>query len=257
MHFTYESYSSLISLLKAHGYSFVSYDTWQEQEGRCVIMRHDIDNDPSRSLRLAQLEASHDIHSVYFVLLTSDFYNVFSRRSREHLRGIIELGHEIGLHFDPAAYPGQDDTPEKLTANILREAELLSKAISHPVKFVSMHRPGRKILEADLEIPGMINAYSKPFYSRGGALFKYLSDSRRLWREPAEEIITSEKFSYLHILTHAFWYHDQEKDLRTTLADYINSAAPERYAILSENIKDLAGVISPEEINPSGGVIAC
>ena len=46
MLFTYEGYKALTDLLKAHGYNFGSYDTWQEQDGKCAIMRHDIDNDP-------------------------------------------------------------------------------------------------------------------------------------------------------------------------------------------------------------------
>ena len=169
MNFTYEGYKALTDLLKAHGYQFVSYDTWQNQQGRCVIMRHDIDNDPLYSLRLAQLEAEQGVHSVYFVLLTSDFYNVFSRRNREYLREIISLGHDIGLHFDSAAYP-DSDTPEGLIKNIQHEAALLSEAINHPIKFVSMHRPGKKILEADLEIPNLHNAYSKQFCGGGGGI---------------------------------------------------------------------------------------
>ena len=166
MLFTYEGYKALTDLLKAHGYNFVSYDTCTEQEGKCVIMRHDIDNDPAYSLKLAQLEAHENVHSVYFVLLTSDFYNVFSRRNRDILRETMALGHDIGLHFDSAAYPGED-TPEGLIRNILHEAELLSAAIDSPVKFVSMHRPSKSLIEADLEIPGMYNAYSKQFCGGG------------------------------------------------------------------------------------------
>ena len=166
MLFTYEGYKALTDLLKAHGYHFISYDTCSGQEGKCVIMRHDIDNHPAYSLTLAKLEAHENVHSVYFVLLTSDFYNVFSRRNRDILREIMALGHDIGLHFDTAAYPGQN-SPDKLIRNILHEAQLLSAAIDAPVKFVSMHRPSQSLIEADLEIPGMYNAYSKQFCGGG------------------------------------------------------------------------------------------
>ena len=169
MLFTYDSYSSLITLLKTHGYTFVNYDTCQTTDGKCVIMRHDIDNHPSCSLELAKLEHSHNVKSVYFALLTSDFYNVFSRSNRETLREIISLGHEIGLHFDTAAYPNAD-TPEQLITNIRHEAQLLSEATGSPVRFVSMHRPSPSLIEADLSIPGMYNAYSKQFCGRGGGL---------------------------------------------------------------------------------------
>ena len=51
----------------------------------------------------------------------------------------------------------------------------------------------------------MINSYGQTFFHD----FKYLSDSRRRWREPVEEIIRSGTYDRLHILTHAFWYHKQ------------------------------------------------
>ena len=39
-------------------------------------------------------------------------------------------------------------------------------------------------------VPGMINGYGKVYFKE----FKYLSDSRRWWREPVEEIIESGQY---------------------------------------------------------------
>ena len=96
MHFTYEAYKNLLSDLKAHGYETASYENWQEK-GRCVILRHDIDNDISKALQLAKLEWNVGVKSAYFVLVTSDFYNVFSARSGALLQEIAACGHESGL----------------------------------------------------------------------------------------------------------------------------------------------------------------
>ena len=242
MHFTYEAYKNLLSDLKAHGYEIASYDNWQEK-GRCVILRHDIDNDIAKALELAKVEQNVGVKSVYFVLVSSDFYNVFSARSGALLQEIVACGHEIGLHFDEVRYP-EIRTPEDTRALILREASLLEQAVGVPVRTVSMHRPSKIMLEADLEIPGMINSYGRTFFRD----FKYLSDSRRRWREPVEEIIKAGAYEHLHILTHAFWYNETEMDIHDTLTAFINKGNLARYEAEKDNITDLESIIRREEI---------
>ena len=242
MHFTYEAYKNLLSDLKAHGYETASYENWQEK-GRCVILRHDIDNDISKALQLAKLEWNVGVKSAYFVLVTSDFYNVFSARSGALLQEIAACGHEIGLHFDEVRYR-EIRTPEDARALILREAALLEQAAGVPVKTVSMHRPSKMMLEADLKIPGMINSYGQTYFKD----FKYLSDSRRRWREPVEEIIKAETYERLHILTHAIWYNEIEMNIHNTLEAFINKGNLARYEAEKENITDLESIMRLEEM---------
>lgn len=78
--------------------------------------------------------------------------------------------------------------------------------------------------------------------------FKYVSDSRRRWREDVMEIIQSGKYDKLHILTHAFWYSDEEKDLKTTIKEFVNQGNIDRYHILDKNITDLKSILGEEEI---------
>ena len=243
MHFTYEAYKKLLSSLKEHGYKTASYENWQEKE-RCVILRHDIDNDIAKALELAKVERDAGVCSTWFVLVTSDFYNVFSAKSGALLREIAACGHEIGLHFDEVRYP-EIRTPEDARALIMKEAALLEQATGVRVKTVSMHRPSRMMLEADLEISGMINSYGQTFFQD----FKYLSDSRRRWREPVEEIIEAETYERLHILTHAIWYNETEMDIHDTLAAFINKGNLARYEAEKENITDLESIIRFEEIS--------
>ena len=107
-----------------------------------------------------------------------------------------------------------------------------------------MHRPSPATLEADYDIPGIVNSYGKTFFRD----FKYLSDSRRRWREPVEEIIRSGEQDRLHILTHAFWYHDTEEDISQTVGDFIRIASRERYARMMENITDLPSILREEDV---------
>lgn len=241
MDFSYAAYVRLLSLLREHAYETVDYHDYAGHP-RCVILRHDIDTDLAQAVRFAELEAQESVRSTYFVLLRTDFYNPASSGSLEQLHRIQALGHEIGLHFDEKAYPA--GTPEETVQRILKEREVLSALLETEVSTVSMHRPSQATLDADLQIPGMVNSYGRTFFRD----FKYLSDSRRRWREPVEEIIRSGTYDRLHILTHAFWYHQQEETLRESVERFITSANKERYRQLRENITDLESILREDEV---------
>ena len=241
MQFNYQSYLKLLSLLKENAYSFADYHNWSEKQ-RCVILRHDIDNSPEKALEMAMLEYSEGVQSTYFVLLTSDFYNIFSKRTIECLRTIRKYRHEVGIHFDETQY--EIANTEEYAFLIKMEASILSEAIGVPITTVSMHRPSENTLETNLEIPGMVNSYSRLFFKE----FKYLSDSRRHWREPVEEIVRSNQYERLHILTHAFWYSKQEQSIHDTVYRYVNSANMERYLTYKNNISDMDSIMMKGEV---------
>lgn len=241
MEFTYEAYENLLYILKETGYEFTNYRNWHDKE-KCVILRHDIDFDVKKSLRLAKIEKSIGVKSTYFVLITSDFYNIFSKKTDTLLQSIMACGHEIGLHFDEVRYPGS--AVGEIKSKIIDECNLLGSAIGKNVKTVSMHRPSKTILNANIQIPGIINSYGVEYFKE----FKYLSDSRRIWREPVMEIIYSGQFKRLHILTHAFWYGESEQNLHSSLLRYINSGNTNRYSIMDDNFTRLADEVRVDEI---------
>lgn len=247
MEFTYDAYRSLLYLLRTRGYVFTDYHQYAAYP-RCVILRHDIDQSLTDAVRLAEIEAEEGIHSTWFMLLRTDFYNPASAVSQKSIRRLIELGHEIGLHFDEVAYAGGSTgsrTCSSTKERILLEAKILSDICGQPITTVSMHRPSKATLEADLRIPGMVNSYGQTFFHD----FKYLSDSRRRWREPVEEIIRGGEYDRLHILTHAFWYHEQEQDIRQDVNAFIRAASGERYAQMAENITDLSEILGEKVLH--------
>ena len=154
------------------------------------------------------------------------------------------MGHEIGLHFDEMAYPEKAGHPDVIKECIAKEADLLDKIIGHPIKTVSYHRPTQAILDAQLEIPGLINSYGDKFFHD----YKYLSDSRRRWREPVLDIIRSKKYRQLHILTHAFWYNDEKKTLAESVGEFVNSGNAARWKTMHDNISDLDSIMPREEV---------
>lgn len=173
--------------------------------------------------------------STYFILLSTDFYNIASKNSLEKIRQIIDCGHEIGLHFDETKYMPDGGIIPDIIGAIKAEAQIMEEIVGVQVKAVSMHRPSKETLAADYKIEGMVNSYGMEFFKG----FKYVSDSRRRWREDVNSIITSGEYDKLHILTHAFWYNQEELDLKTSVEQFVNSGNKERYRSMKENITDL------------------
>ncbi len=242
MKFSYAAYRGLLSLLQEQGYAIRNYHNYADTP-RCVILRHDIDTSLEQAVRFAELEADEGVCSTYFVLLRTDFYNPASKASSAALRRIQSFGHEIGLHFDEASYM-PELRPSEVVQNIIKECGLLSTLLETRVSSVSMHRPSRATLDADYHIPGVVNSYGKTFFQD----FKYLSDSRRRWREPILKIIRSREYDRLHILTHAFWYRDEETDISQTMRTFIHSANRERYRQMTENITDMESILKEEDL---------
>lgn len=242
MEFTYQAYRKLLGLLRENGYFVRGYHDYDDA-ARCVILRHDIDTSLSQAVKLAEMEAEEGVRSTWFVLLRTDLYNVFSKAGKETLDHIRALGHEIGLHFDEASYvPALG--PDEVVQNIVKECGILSALLETEVSSVSMHRPSRVTLEADYHIPGIVNSYGKTFFHD----FKYLSDSHQRWREPVLDIIRSGGYDRLHILTHAFLYHEDEKSFSQAVNEFIQGANRKCYHQMAENITDLNEILPPSLI---------
>lgn len=239
MEFSYDGYKNLISLLQKNNYSFASYYNYKKFD-KCVIMRHDIDSSLDKAVSLAELEQNLGVRSTYFVLISSPFYNIISREARRKINAILNAGHEIGLHFDESNY---DQQYYKMVGGVekalLKEVELMQNILQMGIKSVSMHRPSKKTLEANYDLPGIVNSYGKEFFCE----FKYISDSRGCWREDVNNIILTGGYKRLHILTHALLYDHKEKNIKETIMEFIENAKAERYDNLNQNMTDLEGII--------------
>lgn len=245
MKFTYEAYRHLISLLIRNGYSIESYSSWNKSQKPCIL-RHDVDIDVEKAASFAEFESEvlgGDRGATYFFLITSDFYNIHSKKNISLLKHIRNCGHDIGLHFDETVYKINDDI-EILQKKILEEKDILSNVIGDEITAVSMHRPSNNLLEMNLEIPSMINSYANIFFRD----FKYVSDSRMAWREDVLSIVQSTQFQKLHILTHPFWYEVEERSLEEKLLCFLRGGNEDRYDILNHNFKNLETEVKKNEV---------
>ena len=241
MDFTYREYEYILDLLRHKGYSFTNYKDYNFVKNP-VILRHDIDFSLEKALIFANLENAKNIKSTYFVLLSTNFYNVFSKESGDILKNIKEMGHDIGLHFDEKKYIINSE--RELEYWVKEEITYLSGVLRSPVNIVSMHRPSKWILDNDIHFDGLINTYSKTFISD----FKYISDSRMHWREDVLDIIEKQLHKKLHILTHPFWYSEKVEKMKEKLLVFINNAKVERYNYLTNNLRGIDDIIDGVEL---------
>ncbi len=247
MKFTYEAYKNLIRKLVEKDYSISDYENF-DKYNKCVVLRHDVDYSIDKAFEFAQFENNIGlgIKSTYFLLLTTPFYNIVSKENREKVIAIKELGHDIGLHFDELNYNKDYYKFHGGIKNvIMQEREIMKNILGFEIKAVSMHRPSENTLKADYDLSPAINSYSKIFFNE----FKYVSDSRRRWRENVDEIIETGKYDKLHILTHAFWYNEKEEDIKTSIKKFVLTAKYDRYNELDKNITDLSSILREDEIN--------
>ena len=93
-------YSEILEAAKTGGYRFTTFD--ESPEPGHLFLRHDIDLSLDAALRMAELEAEHEVRTTYLLMTESIFYNLASSEGVSAIARLRELGHAVGLH---AVYP--------------------------------------------------------------------------------------------------------------------------------------------------------
>ena len=128
--FTLEIYKQLISELKKAGYSFQRVEDFiQKPVDRVVVLRHDVDLRNWAATRLAKYEASIGIKSTYYFRIGQQSY------SPKIIKQIVDLGHEIGYHYEDLASCNGDF--EKAIRSFEMNLDKIRQF--YPVKTVCMH----------------------------------------------------------------------------------------------------------------------
>jgi peptidoglycan/xylan/chitin deacetylase (PgdA/CDA1 family) len=220
-HFTEHAYRELVRVAKAR-YAFVSFTEYETAAAGSVLWRHDLDFSVHRAVALAQIEADEGACATYFVQLHSPFYNALEAEIAAGIRAIVDLGHELGLHFDPHFY-GRHVGEQELA----RERALLEEVFETPVRAFSFHNPTLNGLRTDVDfVAGMVNAYG-PFVSTH---YVYASDSHGYWREaPLAEVLGAAEHERLQVLTHPEWWVPQPLSPRDRVSRAIDGRAARQH----------------------------
>lgn len=172
--FTYDWYREFLENLIAKGVNFRTYD--RELAPGEALLRHDVDLSPERAVETARIEDDLDVHATYFFLVSSPLYTVHSHETRDAIREIAALGHDVGLHFSTHQHWDTDPGDDAIEAAVERERDALA-AVVDPVETVSFHIPPEWVLSRRFD--GFRSAYSPRFFER----VEYCADSDQRWRD--------------------------------------------------------------------------
>jgi hypothetical protein len=199
--FTYRHYEEILKIAKGEAFEFSSFSLEPDSRKR-IYLRHDIDISIRNALDIAEIEKNNQVASTFFIQLNSPFYNIFEEGSLEIIRGIISLGHYIGIHFDIQLIP--DHNALNLEEPIYRQYAFLRDFFPLQ-KVVSFHHPSQKVLNSEIDCGAFVNTYSPQFRQR------YLSDSNGSWKEGCPcRILKEAGLENVQILTHPFWWNRDE-----------------------------------------------
>jgi len=203
--FTHQHYKVLLETAKSH-YSFHTFNEESlKMEFRTIFWRHDVDFSVHEALNLAKAESEAGVKATYFLLLHSEFYNLFETSVKKMIMQIIGMGHKIGVHFDPIFY--NITSEQELEKWLYFEKQILETIFDVKVGVFSFHNPTPEMLKFDgWSYSGMINTYAKGIKEQ----IAYCSDSNGHWRfKRLFDVLSIEKPERLQVLTHPEWWTEK------------------------------------------------
>ena len=217
--FTVEHYKDLL-LVASQRYKFVGYDYSLKSSGY-ILWRHDVDVSLNRAFRLAEIESNLGLKATYFINIASEFYNIFEKEQHKLLLDIIELGHDIGVHFDSSLY--NIKCHSDLSLHLSNQSKLLYSLTGKHCHSFSFHNPrGIDFEFEDHDYAGLVNCYSESFKNNIG----YCSDSNGYWRhQRLYDFLQTTTFSSLQVLTHPACWQESSMFHRNRIFNSIYSRA--------------------------------
>ena len=134
--FTFRKYRELCEGMVNSDYTILTvekYLTLDSKPDKYVILRHDVDIKPERSLMIAEIEREFNIRSAYYFRMTEEVYQPAL------IKQIAELGHEIGYHYEVL---------DKARGDFSKAVEIFENELNelrkiHAIKTICMHGNSR------------------------------------------------------------------------------------------------------------------
>ena len=95
--FTLDKFRELCAVISNSGYEVLTIRKFIKSVKKpdyFIIIRHDIDENISLALRMAEIEKEYGIHSTYYVRMVNSVFNPAI------IKRIAGMGHEIGYHYE-------------------------------------------------------------------------------------------------------------------------------------------------------------
>jgi len=176
--FTFAKYRELCNAMSNSEYTLLNvekYLTLNSKPSKYIIIRHDVDIKPERSLKIAQIEKDFNISSTYYFRMTKEVFQP------DLIKNIAKLGHEIGYHYEVL-----DKTKGDFSKGIeLFKNELKELKKYYDIKTICMHGNSRTIWDNrdlwkhyDFKMFGIIG---EAYLSIDFDDIAYFSDTARTW----------------------------------------------------------------------------
>jgi len=208
--FSLELYERTIRKAQSLGYQFPTVSQLRDGShgmDRFLLLRHDIDASPRHALAMAELEKRLGVQSSYYVLMHSPYYNPAAAPHWDALHGIVELGFEVGLHYETDFFESRDQDPLR---GVLDDVAALEKILGIRIASVSQHKPASNTFLEELN-RHYVDAYNHDLMKN---VF-YISDSGFKWRgKSLFDVLGAE--DRIHALIHPLTWSFGDADMAAT-----------------------------------------
>lgn len=217
--FTYATYRRFLATLSLDRVNVRFRDfPLRAVPARYFILRHDVDMSPDAALRMAELEASEGIRASYFLLFSSPYYNLLTAEHCAFPRRLIELGHEVGLHYDLGVY--EKIAGGDMESILCSEARILGALSGVEVRSIARHHPSLGGTDPFLGRREFINAYDEAFVGQIG----YFSDSCGAWRDATYQAFKNGELPpRLQVLIHPLYWQETAQNRWQSLESVVRA----------------------------------
>lgn len=185
MDFTLKTYRLLLETLINNGYRFQTFKDYLEKpnEGKTIILRHDVDLKPQNSLATAKIEHELGITASYYFRAVPESWD------ETIMKEIASLNHEIGYHYESLTTTNGDiDKAYEdfvLNLNKLKSLNLNTLNSSNPYLTICMHGSPRSPFDSkDIWKKYSykeLNIIGEPYFDMDFSKAFYLTDTGRRW----------------------------------------------------------------------------
>ncbi len=174
--FTLHKYEQFLKIAIKSGYQLVSYEDYLKSDfQKVMILRHDVDKKPQNALKSAQLQYELGVKGTYYFRAVPESFDT------EIIKKIVELGHEIGYHYEDLSLCKGDD---KVAINHF-EKWLKKLREFYQVKTICMHGSplskwdNRKLWDRyNYQDFGIV---AEPYFDLDFNQIFYITDTGRKW----------------------------------------------------------------------------
>ena len=205
--FSYHHYKECLVSALSQNYDFFRFCDYENiaDSSKFIFLRHDVDHSLDLALKMGVIEHTLGIRATYFIRLHAAKYNALSLVGTQQLYHLKEMGHEIGLHYEPSYSATLKQDPQQ---SLQVDLNALENCIGEKIISISPHEPTREksfIVNKELMRKNGLKyqAYDDIFIKQ----LKYISDSSCNWREGCMHTFIANNIPKLCILTHPFWWY--------------------------------------------------